>query len=60
MDPIKEENFSVVINLEMSTVDTLNGLMRLMLVPATDFSKLEVVEMPGVNVFGEELLVSVV
>ena len=60
MDPTKEETFSVVINLEMSTVDTLNGLMRLTLVPAMDFSKLEVVEMPGVNVFGEELLVNVV
>ena len=52
----EEETFSVVLNLEMSTVDTLNGLMRLTLVPAMDFSKLEMGGMPGVNVVGEELL----
>ena len=44
----------------MSTVDTLNGLMRLMLVLAMDFSELEMVGMPVVNVVGEKLFVNMV
>ena len=36
----------------MSTVDTLNGLM--------DFSELEMVGMPVVNVVGEKLFVNMV
>ena len=36
------------------------GLMRLMLVPAMDFSELEMVGMPVVNVVGEKLFVNMV
>ena len=54
MDPInnKGREFFVVLNLQMSTVDTLNGLM--------DFSELEMVGMPVVNVVGEKLFVNMV